>query len=276
MTAASSDTILITGGTGTTGRRIAARLEAAGHAVRAGSREGSPPFRWEVPATWDAVLDGVGAVYLCYHPDLSVPGAPEVVGAFAERAAARGVGRMVLLSGRGEADAERAERIVRGIAPRATIIRAAWFAQNFSENFLAGPVREGVVALPVGDVREPFIDVEDIADIAAAALTGDGHAGELYEVTGPRLMTFAEATAEIAGATGREIAYARIAIDDLAAGLADAGAPDGEVELVRYLFTEVLDGRNERLEDGVRRALGRPPRDFADYARSAAADGAWA
>jgi uncharacterized protein YbjT (DUF2867 family) len=121
-------------------------------------------------------------------------------------------------------------------------------------------------------VPEPFVDADDIADVAVAALTDDRHIGEVYELTGPRLLTFAEAVAEIARATGREIRYVPVSVDHFAAA-AYQDLPGELIELLTYLFTEVLDGRNAHLADGVQRALGREPRDFRDYARDAAATG---
>ena len=271
--------VVVLGGTGTTGRRITSRLRERGVPVRVGSRAGRPPFEWQDRSTWPAVLDGAAAVYLCYSPDLAVPGAAETVADLAEHAVAAGARRLVLLSGRGEPGAQRAEDLVRGVADAAgvalTVVRSSWFAQDFSESFLRDVVLGGVVALPVGDVREPFVDAQDVADVAVAALIEDGHAGAVYEVTGPRLLTFAEATEEITRATGREITFQPVSREHFTAALAAEGAPAEAVELMSFLFTEVLDGRNARLADGVHRALGRPPRDFADAVRDAAVRGAW-
>jgi uncharacterized protein YbjT (DUF2867 family) len=269
------DTTLVLGGTGKTGRRVVERLRVRGLAVRVGSRAGEPPFDWEDRATWAPALRGVTAAYVSYFPDLAVPGAPAAVGAFAEVAAELGVRRLVLLSGRGEEEAQRAEGVLQAAAAEWTIVRASWFSQNFSESFFLEPVLAGEVALPVGDVPEPFIDAEDIADIAVAALSEDGHAGRLYEVTGPRLVTFPEAVEEIARAAGRPVRFVPVPIDRFASTLTQAGVPDDVVGLLRYLFTEVLDGRNAHLSDGVQRALGREPRDFSDYARRTAATGVW-
>ena len=133
----------------------------------------------------------------------------------------------------------------------------------------------GEIALPAGEVGEPFVDVEDITDVAVAALTEDGHAGRIYELTGPRLLTFAEAVQEIARASGRTIQYIQIPSEAFAAGVAEMGLPEDIAWLLNYLFATVLDGRNAHLCDGVRRALGREPRDFTDYAREAAATGIW-
>jgi uncharacterized protein YbjT (DUF2867 family) len=266
---------LITGGTGKTGRRVAERLAARGVPVRIGSRSGTPPFDWEDRATWGPALEGVDAVYVAFYPDLAVPGAAETVGAFAALAVERGVRRLVLLSGRGEEGAERAEEAVRASGAAWTILRASWFAQNFSESFMLEPLLAGELALPASGVREPFIDADDVADAAAAALTEDGHAGQLYELTGPRALTFAEAVDEIARATGRPMRFVTITPDEFAAGMEEAAVPAEMAALVMELFTTVLDGRNSQVTDGVRRALGREPRDFAEYARDAAAAGAW-
>jgi uncharacterized protein YbjT (DUF2867 family) len=266
---------LVLGGTGKTGRRVVERLTARGLPVRVGSRSGAPRFDWEDRSTWAPALRGTGSAYVSYYPDLALPGAVDAVGSFAELAVTSGVGRLVLLAGRGEPEAEQAEDAVRASGAELTIVRSTWFAQNFSEDYMIDGVLSGVVALPAGDTPEPFVDADDIADVAVAALTDHQHIGALYELTGPRLLTFAEAVAEIAAATGREIAYVPVSIEEYAAAAAEQGVPDEIVELLTYLFSEVLDGRNAHVADGVQRALGRPPRDFAAYARDAAASGVW-
>lgn len=266
--------VLVLGGTGKTGRRVVERLAARGISTRIGSRSGQPPFDWNDQATWAPALQGVGAVYVTYYPDLAIPGAPEAVRAFVDVALAQGVRRHVLLSGRGEEEAQRAERMVQESGADWTIVRCAWFMQNFSEDYLVDPVRSGEVVLPAGDKPEPFVDADDIADVAVAALTDDRHTGELYELTGPRLLSFGEAVAEIARATGRDIAYVPISVEDYAAGAAEHGVPEEFVGFLTYLFGEVL-GNNAYLTDGVQRALDRQPRDFADYARATAVTGVW-
>jgi len=270
-----TDITLVLGGTGKTGSRIVQRLEARGLPVRIGSRSASPAFDWDDPATWPAAVHGVASVYLSFYPDLAVPGAPQTIRAFAARAVASGVRRIVLLSGRGEPEAELCEQAVEDSGAETTILRSSWFDQNFSEDYLLDPVLEGFVALPVTDVPEPFIDAGDIADAAVAALTEDGHQGRVYELTGPSLLTFREAVAEIAAASGREIGFAEVPMDDYAAALAEHEIPEDLIALFRYLFTEVLDGRNAHTTDGVRALLGREPRDFRDYARDAAGSGIW-
>jgi uncharacterized protein YbjT (DUF2867 family) len=268
-------TTLVLGGTGKTGRRVVERLTARGIPVRVGSRSGEPPFDWEDRVTWAPALRDVGSVYVSYFPDLAVPGAVATVRSFAELAVESGIRRLVLLSGRGEEEAQRAELAVQQAGAEWTIVRCSWFSQNFSENYLLEPILSGKVALPAGNVPEPFVDAEDIADVAVAALTEDGHAGELYELTGPRLLTFAEAINEISRTSGHKIRFVPVSVEEYASMLTEQNVPAEFVRLLTYLFSEVLDGRNAYLTDGVQRALGRESKDFADYARDVAATGIW-
>ena len=268
-------TTLVLGGRGKTGRRVVERLEARGVPTRIGSRSGEPPFDWEDEATWEPALRGVGSVYVSYYPDLAIPGAVVAVRSFADVATRSGVRQLVLLSGRGEPEAERAERVVRDSGAEWTILRSTWFMQNFSEDYMLEHVLSGEIRLPAGDVPTPFLDADDIADVAVAALTDEGHAGQLYELTGPRSLTFAEVAKEIAEAAGREIRYVPVSLEEHAAEATEHGVPAEVVELLTYLFSEVVDGRNADTTDGVRCALGREPRDFRDYARHTAATGVW-
>jgi uncharacterized protein YbjT (DUF2867 family) len=266
---------LVIGGTGKAGRRIVNRLQELGRPVRVGSRKADPPFDWDDRSTWPAALDGVDAAFVSYYPDLAFPGAVDTIRELTSLAVASGVQRLVLLSGRGEEEAQRAEQVVAGSGAAWTVVRSSFFAQNFSEHFLLGPVLDGVIALPAGDVAEPFVDVDDVADVAVAALTEPGHTGQVYEVTGPRLLTFADVAGELSAATGREISYVSVTPEEYTAGAIAAGVPDDEVGPLTELFTMLFDGHNAYLTDGVQRALGRPPRDFADYAAATAATGVW-
>jgi uncharacterized protein YbjT (DUF2867 family) len=268
------ETTLVLGGTGKTGRRVVERLLARGRPVRVGSRSGDPPFDWEDRSTWAPALEGAGSVYISHYLD-ALPGAAETVGSFAELAVANGVRRQVLVGGRGEPEADRVEEAVRNSGAELTIVRSTWFAQNFSEGGFLDFVLAGDVTLPAGDTPEPFVDVDDIADVAVAALTEEGHVGELYELTGPRLLTFEEAVDEIALAANREIRYVPVSMAEFESLLVEQEVPADFVWLLKYLFTEVLDGRNAHLTDGVQRALGREPRDFREFARDAAATGVW-
>ncbi|MEV6392722.1 NAD(P)H-binding protein [Nocardia xishanensis] len=267
---------LVTGGTGKTGSRVAARLAAAGHEVRVGSRAAQIPFDWTDRATWGPALADVDAVYLAYQPDLAAPGATDIIRAFSAVAAAGGVRKLVLLSGRGEPEALECERIVRESGLAWTVVRCAFFAQNFSEGAFTDYILSGAVALPNGDVAEPFVHADDIADVAVAALTESGHDGEVYELTGPRALSFAEATAEIALATGRDIGFVPITRTEFVAGLTEYQVPADEISLLDYLFGTLLDGRNSAATDGVRRALGREGKDFSEYVAETARAGVWA
>ena len=266
---------LVLGGTGKTGRRIAERLRNRGVATRIASRSATPSFDWSDSKSWDGALKGVTAAYISYAPDLAVPGAADAIHSFTERAAEHGVERLVLLSGRGEEEAQLCERIVQEAGIAWTIVRASWFNQNFSEGEFLGMVLDGTITLPAGNTPEPFVDVNDIADVAVAALTEKGHAGRIYEVTGPRLLTFTDIADEISRASGRNVDYVRIPAEDFATAIADAGVPDDTAWLLNYLFSTVLDGRNAYVGNGVQEALGRPPTDFAEFARNTASLGIW-
>lgn len=265
---------LVLGGNGKTGSRVAQRLRDYGVPVRIGSRSGDPRFDWEDRDTWAPALEGVRAVYITYQPDLGFPGASDTVGAFVRLAVDKGANRLVLLSGRKEEGAQVAERIVQASGAEWTVIQAATFAQNFSET-LAPIVASGELPYPAGDVAEPFIDIEDIADIAFEALTTDRHIGQVYEVTGPRLLTFADAMAEISRVIGREVRYRAVSPEEFAAMLAEFGMPQDFATWLANLFGEIYDGRGASVTDGVERALGRKPGDFSDYVRRTAATGAW-
>jgi uncharacterized protein YbjT (DUF2867 family) len=268
-------TTLVVGGTGKTGRRVVERLQQRGLPYRVGSRSAQPAFDWEDQSTWASALKGVTQAYVTFYPDLCVPGALEKVRSCFDLAVRNGVKRLVFLSGRGEVAAEQAEQALKSSGAEWTILRCSFFNQNFSESFFLEPILAGQVALPVGAVREPFVDAEDIADVAVAALTQPGHIGKLYELTGPRALTFADAVHEIARATGRNIQFVTIMPEEYRAGMVQAQVPGEVVDLVLYLFGTVLDGRNTPVADGVQRALGRSPLDFSDYAQRTAATGVW-
>jgi uncharacterized protein YbjT (DUF2867 family) len=267
--------ILVIGSTGKTGRRVLQGLTNAGVSAVGVTHSTTPKFDWNQPATWETALHGCNTVYISYFPDIAVPGAVKHIEEFTKVALKQGVQKLVLLSGRGEEEAQACEKIVMKAGMDWTIIRSSWFCQNFSEGYLVEPILAGHVALPVGEIGEPFIDVDDIADVAVAALTEDRHNQKIYEVTGPRMLTFKEAIGEIANATGKPIQFEQIPMKDYTTMLGEYGLPPVLINLITYLFTEVLDGRNESLGDGVQQALGRKPIDFSEYVRKAVAQGAW-
>lgn len=266
---------LVLGGTGKTGQRVVKRLEQEGCDVRIGSRSAIPSFDWDNEKSWDACLQEATAVYITFTPDLAMPGATDAIQTFVNKAKSEGVKRLVLLSGRGEAEAQACECIVQESGLEWTIVRASWFNQNFSEGAFVDMVLNGTITLPASDTPEPFVDADDIAEVAVAALTNDGHAGEVYEVTGPRLMTFDDVAKALSKSIGREISYVDVPHQAFVENIRQSGAPDDVVWMLDYLFATVLDGRNAYLADGVERALGRPAKDFDDYASIAATSDCW-
>lgn len=268
-------TILIVGANGKTGSRVEARLRAAGVATLGVSRSTTPKFDWTDVSAWPTVLEGVRGAYLTYHPDLSVPEAEGHIRAFCDIARDAGLEHVVLLSGRGEEGAARAEQVLRKSGLDWNIVQSSWFAQNFSENFMLDGILAGELVLPAGTSSEPFIDIDDIADVAVAAFMEPGLRNRLFEVTGPRAMTFAECVDEISAAAGYPVRLVEVPLDAYIQALRDQHLPDYLVELLRDLFTDLFDGRNAYTAQGVAEALGRPATDFAEYARKSAASGAW-
>ena len=266
---------VVIGGTGKTGARVAQRLTAVGIRTRIASRTSGTRFDWNDQTTWQPAMSGVEAAYVTYAPDLAVPESSTHIEELAELAYREGVRRMVLLSGRGEPAAQKAEQVLADTGLEWAVVRASWFAQNFSEGYLLDPIREGHLALPVGEVGEPFIDVDDLADVAVAALTRTDLLGRVLEVTGPELLTFAAAVDAISTASGRLVTFERIGLKQFSDGMAEVGVPSDVVELLRYLFAEVLDGRNQSVTGAVEEVLERPARDFTTFAAEAARTGVW-
>ena len=248
-----------------TGRRVAKHLTAAGLPVRVASRHGDPVFDWDDASTWQHALDGVGAAYLTYPTDLGVDGAAERVRAFAAAAVAGGTRRLVLLSGRGQNSHAPAERAVQESGAEWTVVRSAWFAQNLTEGFLADMVRDGVLALPAGDAAEPFVDLDDVAAVAAAALTEDGHARTIYEVSGPHAITFTQVADFLSRAMSRPVRYVPTSMEQYADEMSALGTPGDLVDVLAEVFTELRSSDSAHPVDGVQQALGRAPRPFPDF-----------
>ena len=267
--------ILVVGANGKTGARVQARLKAASIQTLGVSRSTSPRFDWAEPDTWPEVLEGVQAAYLTYHPDLSMPEAESRIRGFCRKAVAAGLEHVVLLSGRGEQGAARAEAALRECGLDWNIVQASWFAQNFSESFMLEGVLAGELVLPAGTASEPFVDVDDIADVVVAALLEPGLRNRLFEVTGPRAMTFAECLNEISAFVDDRVELVEVPLDAYIQVLRDQGLPTHMLELLAALFKDLFDGRNAQTAEGVREALGRPASDFIDYARKTAATGVW-
>ena len=271
--------ILVLGATGKTGRRVAARLRLRGTPVRAASRSSETAFDWSRPDGWDAVLKGVDAAYVV------APDVPGPVHDFVARAESAGVRRLVLLSGRGAdswgdssfgREMRDAEDAVRGSSLEWSILRPNNFAQNFDEELWYAPLLAGTLALPAGTVGEPFVDADDVADAAAKILTEPGaHGGTVYELTGPRSITFGEAVGMISRASGRSIAYEQISPAAYAEALIGDGVGDDAAHHVAEMFVLMDRGLITAPTDGVTSLLGRAPRTFEDYVLTRAAAGVW-
>ncbi|WP_312472705.1 NAD(P)H-binding protein, partial [Brucella sp.] len=256
MNTDSNDLYLVIGATGKTGRRVAEKLREKGLSVRAVSRSTEIAFDWNSQSSWAAALEGVTRAYVTYQPDLALPGAVDAIRAFLMAAKTAGVKHVVLLSGRGEEEAEAAEQVLQTSGLDWTVLRASWFMQNFSENFMRDELLSGSLTLPVGQTKEPFIDADDIADVAVAALTQSSHRNRLYELTGPELLSFNGAVSELASATGRELSFYSVSFADYEVALREQALPEDVIALLRYLFTELFDGRNAKVAKGVEEALG--------------------
>ena len=267
--------ILVLGATGKTGRRVAARLEKSGHHVRRGSRQENPPFDWDDPKTWPIVLEGMDKVYITFQPDLAVPGAFETIKAFTAAMVSEGIQKVVLLSGRGEKEAERCERVIMDSGLDWTVVRASWFNQNFSESFFLDSILAGHVALPKNEALVPYIDADDIADVVVEVLLKAEHSGKIYELTGPQQFTFEQVIQIISKASGKEISFESIPLEAYISGMKEAGVPEDYVWLISYLFTEILTEENAVITNDVEQVLGRKPKSFETYARETVATGVW-
>ena len=256
---------LIIGSTGKTGSRVMQRLQALGYQPKGASRHGEVHFDWDDPTSWSAALTGVDAVYLTYYPDLAVPKAPEDISRFCALAKMKGVRHITLLSGRGEPAAQVCENIVKQSGISWTIVRAAWFNQNFSEGLFRQFIVNGNIALPVSVTTEPFVDIDDIAEVVVVSMTESGHNGQLYEVTGPELLSFAQLATRFSELLERTVSFEQITLEEFQSRLKGAGVEPGAIEALTYLFTEVLDGRSEFITDGIQRALGRQAKSFNQY-----------
>lgn len=267
--------ILIIGKNGKTGTRVNQRLHTLGYATRPVSRSTTPSFDWEDSSTWASAIKGTKIAYVTYQPDLAVPNAEAAIKKFVQVAHDNGLQHIVLLSGRGEDGAQRAEKILQNSGISWNIVRCSWFSQNFSESFMLDDIMNGELILPADDTVEPFTDVDDIAEVVVKTLTIPGHRNKLYELTGPRALSFAQCVQEISEALGRPIKYTRVPLDDYINALREQGVPEDMQWLLHELFGVVFDGRNSNVMFGIEEALGRPATDFKTYIQKAIASGVW-
>ncbi len=267
--------IVIIGKNAKTGVRVNKRLMELGFETRPVSRSTSICFDWKNRTTWPTALKGAKSAYVTYQPDLAVPYAESDILAFVEVAKAEGVEHIVLLSGRGEEGAERAEQVLINSGLQWNVVRASWFAQNFSESFMVEGILNGHLILPAGNTPEPFIDTDDIAEVAVATLVDPSKRNRLYEVTGPELLTFQDCVDEISKQLNKEIKFTSVSIDDYLNILKEQNVPEDYQWLLNELFTVVFDGRNSNLAHGVEEATGTKPTRFTDYVTKTIKGGYW-
>ncbi|WP_448810018.1 NAD(P)H-binding protein [Agromyces bauzanensis] len=266
-------TTLIIGGTGKVGRRVAAALEERGENARVASRNtGDIRFDWHDPSTYAPALAGADAVFIV-GPGSATDWSP-LLRQLLDAAAAAGTRRAVLLSARAveflpDGAVDRAERVLRDGPVAWTILRPAHFAQNFTEAMFT-PVDDHVVA-PVGDGREPFIDVADIAEVAAAALTTADWEGETLELSGPEAITFEEAVAHLGAAQGRRITFSDEQLSEHVGRLRAANTPEGYITWRSAMLDAIRSGVDAYVSHDVERVLTRPARSFAEWAGTALA-----
>jgi uncharacterized protein YbjT (DUF2867 family) len=270
------DNFLIIGGTGKTGRKVADSLKLLNQNVRIGSRSSEPAFDWNNEEIWKDALEGVDKMYITYQPDLAVPGAKQSIESLIDLAKKQHLKKVVLLSGKGEREAELCEEVVMSSGLDYTIVRASWFSQNFSESFFLEPIQQGVVALPQADVQVPYVDTGDIADVVVKALLHEQHNGQVYQLTGPTTFSFKEAIAEIAKAADRDIVFAPISIEEYVAAMKEHGVPADFVWLIEYLFTEVLGNPMvSEITNDIEKVLKRKPMSFTQYVNETVKTGVW-
>ncbi|MES0835927.1 NAD(P)H-binding protein [Nocardiopsis tropica] len=270
MTATS--TTLVIGATGTTGSRTAARLAAAGHRVRAASRRGTPVpgaepvrFDWYDPATHAAALGGADRVYLV--PPVGDPGPAAVMLPFLRLARACGVRRAVLLSSSAVPEdgpaVGQVHRALPDLFGQWAVLRPSWFMQNFTGTHVhaAGIRKEGVIRTATGDGRIGFVDAEDIAAVAARALT-DAHAPDTDLVlTGPEALSHDDIAAAVTGVTGRPVEHRRLTREQMR-DLLSAQMPPAFAALLADMDHAISEGAEDRVTDTVLRVTGRPPGSF--------------
>ncbi|KJD36252.1 NmrA family transcriptional regulator [Tamlana sedimentorum] len=268
--------ILVLGATGKTGSRVMKQLQKKGIEPRVGSRNASPSFDWNNKETWVNALKDIERVYITFYPDLAVSGAKEAIKSFTYLAKELGVKKVVLLSGKGEAEAEACEKIIMTSGIKYTIVRASWFNQNWSESFFLDPILTGNVSLPLSDVLIPFVDADDIAEVASTVLLDDTYNEEIIEVTGPELITFKDIVKTISNVSKRNLNFYEITLEQYVDGMKQIQVEADVVWLIEYLFRHVLTNpENQKITNDIEKVLGRKPKTFLAYAQETAKTGIW-
>jgi uncharacterized protein YbjT (DUF2867 family) len=261
-------TFLIIGGTGKVGSRVTQYLTTAGHVARVASRTGGDVrFDWRDADSYRPAVEGADGIFIV-GPGSATDWSPSLT-RLLEVAAAAGVRRVVLLSARGveflpDGAVARAERAVQDGSIPWTILRPSHFAQNFTEAMFV-PV-DGAVIAPVGDGAEPFVDVDDIAQVASTVFGSDDWRNEIIDISGPSALGFVDAVAVLAEHTGRPTRFEDESAEDHIARLRSANTPEGYIEWRMAMLGGIRSGADAYVSDGVERVLGRPATSFPEWA----------
>lgn len=265
--------ILVIGGRGKNGSRVVKKLRALGCSVFSTVRvkeqvnEDVRFFDWNDPTSYSPALENIEKVYIV-HPDTSIPGAQEQLAGLVNTMVENSVSKAVLLSGRGQESVKRCEDILINSPLKWSILRSAWFNQNFSEGHFLHGIQSGEVTFMAGSVKEPFVDLDDLSDAVVECLMNENHNGMIYEITGSELLTFEEAVGMIGNKLNRTIKYNLLDKDEYQELLKKVGLPPFVAEHMTVAFDEILDGRNENTGDGIQKILGRNPRKFNEFVQS--------
>ncbi|SIN87726.1 ergot alkaloid biosynthesis protein, AFUA_2G17970 family [Parasphingorhabdus marina DSM 22363] len=263
---------LVTGGTGKTGSRLAKLLRASGHCPLVATRnpDSSDQVRldWADSATYEAALDGVKAIYLV--APANVPEPLTAMQPFIDRAIASGVERFVLLSAssleEGGPMMGAVHRYLHEQAPSWFVLRPTWFMQNFSEQQHLPTIRdEHAIYSATDDGRVPFIDADDIAAVAAVALTDPAMPNGDAILTGPRSLSYDEVAEVLSDALGITIIHQKLSEKDLAGRIQSGGLSRIYAELLAAMDTAIAAGGEDRLTDSVVVLTGKTPRDLTGF-----------
>lgn len=266
---------LVTAPNSKTGRRVVELLQSSSCLVRIASRNTRIKFDWDDMTTWETVVTGVDCAYIIIPPNLAFKDMPERLKIFMMFCEEKKVSRIVLLSGRGEAEANRCEEIVLASKIPSTIVKASWFSQNFSEGFFLDSIVGGEIFIPVDGVSEPFIDVNDIAEVVYLSLLDTSPENHIYELTGSELLTFEDIASIFSQTLDFDVKATYVPLEPYLSTLRKLAFSDDEVVLTRYLFEELLDGRNSYLTKDVKTLLGREPTSFQRYVESTKNSDVW-
>ncbi|MCM3805125.1 NAD(P)H-binding protein [Streptomyces sp. DR7-3] len=274
--------VLVTGGTGKTGKTLVRELRDAGVRARAASRNPAAAdpdairFDWSDPTTFGPALDGMDRVFLL-PPVESVDPLP-LVEPFLRQARRAGVRRLVMLGSaivlpNAPSAVEMAARV--RARPGGVVLRASGFMQNFLRPHpLAEHIhRHGVIRTAAGDGEVGWVDARDIAASAAALLADPGaDARSDYLVTGPHGMSYPQAARIITARTGRQVRVERMTEQEQAAAYRASGMPTEFAAALAAVERGIKEGREDQVSTAVLELTGRPPRAFADFVSEHAAE----